>query len=264
MSRFKDSLKDAVRQMAFRTSIDNLKKRGVQNVNVLGMDRIIALIEAAVHKSLRTRLATMERDAVADATKAEFLRLLRSNEDLQRQKSEIEQQKERAEEEIDQLRRDLATQQQELTLRLEQSAVEIANRYDGENARIAKMVSEVMRTLAASGELAVEDAEARVVELVMNIVSGEREEAEKARAALRDREVDLLQRRISKLNESLSQTEQKLQTVAAMKNVEGGISSVYREVQGVDGQDGQAGKKKELMAEIFQANLKLQKRGKVS
>ena len=45
------------------------------------------------------------------------------------------------------------------------------------------------------------------------------------------------------------------------KQVDGGISSVYREVQGVADGDGQAGRKKELMAEIFKANLALQ-RGK--
>jgi hypothetical protein len=87
MTGFKETLKDAVRQMSFRTSLDNLKKKGVQQVNVLGIDRIIALIEAAVHRSLKSRLVGVEREAVADATKAEFLRLLRSNEDLQREKS---------------------------------------------------------------------------------------------------------------------------------------------------------------------------------
>ena len=264
MGKFKDTLKDAVRQMAFRTSVDDLKKQGVSNVNVLGMDRIVALIEAAVHKSLKSRLLTMEREAVADATKAEFLRLVRSNKDLQRQKSEIEEQKERAEEEIDQLRRELTRQQQELKVRLEQGALEVANRYEGENALIAKKVSEVMRSLAGSGELSLPDAETHVVELVMDVVRGEREDAEKARAALRDREVDNLQRRINKLNESLQLTEHKLQTVSAMKNIDTGISSIYREVQGVDTADVLAGKKKELMAEIFQANLKLQKRDRAS
>jgi hypothetical protein len=98
------------------------------------------------------------------------------------------------------------------------------------------------------------------MELVMNVVTGERQAAEEARRALKDREVDNLQRRIKKLNDSLAQTEQRLQQVAAMKSVDGGISSVYREVQGVDLGDQQAGKKKELMAEIFKANLKLQKK----
>ncbi len=257
---FKESLKDAVRQMSFRTSLDSLKKKGVQQVSVLGIDRIIALIEAAVHRSLKSRLVGVEREAIADATKAEFLRLLRSNEDLQRQKSEIEQQRERAEDEIDTLRREIAQQSQALQLKLEQDALSVATRYQGENAAIALKVAEVVKSLAQTPGATLSTAEQRVMELVMDVVSGERQQADTARRALHDREVDNLQRRIKKLNDSLVTTEQRLQQVAAMKQVDGGISSVYREVQGVGSADAQVEKKKELMAGIFQANLKLQKK----
>lgn len=260
MGGFKESLKDAVRQMSFRTSLESLRKKGVQQVNVLGIDRIVALIEAAVHRSLRSHLAGTDREAVADATKEEFLRLLRTNEDLQRQKSEIERQKERAEEELDQLRRDLAKQRQELELKLEQGALSVANRYEGENAAIARKVAEVLQALVGGQSLPVTVAEEKVMELVMDVITGERRAAEEARAALRDREVELLQRRIGKLSESLGQTERRLQQVAALKNIDGGISSVYREVQGLRGDETLAGKKKELMAEIFKANLRLQKK----
>lgn len=259
MSGFRETLKDAVRQMSFRTSLDSLKKKGVQQVNVLGIDRIIALIEAAVHRSLKSRLVGVEREAVADATKAEFLRLLRSNEDLQRQKTEIERLKEIAEEEVDHLRREITQQKQALQVKLDEGAVEAASRYAGEDHAIAEKISEVLRTLGQNGAN-VEFAEERVLELVMDVVSSERKSADEARQALRDREVENLQRRIKKLNETLGQTELRLQQVAAMKNIDTGISSIYRDVQGVDGGDGQAGKKKELMSEIFKANLKLQKR----
>ncbi len=260
MKRFKESLKDAVRQMAYRTSVDSLKKRGVQQVNVLGMDRIVSLVEAAVHKSLKSRLVGMEREAVADATKAEFVRLMRNNEDLQREKSEIEQQKERAQEEVDIMRREIAQQEQALKTRLDEGALEVASRYEGENAVIAQKVADVMRSLQSQGGLA--GAETKVIELVMDIVQDERKEAEEARAALRDREVENLRRRITKLNDSLAQTEHRLQSVSAMKNIDDGISSIYREVQGLDASDQQAGKKKELMSEIFRANLELQQKVK--
>jgi len=260
---FKETLKDTLRQMSYRTSLESLKKKGVQQVSVLGLDRIIALVEAAVHRSLRSRLGGFERDAVAGATKAEFVRLLRSNEDLQRQKSEVEQQKERAEEEIDQLRRDLSVQRQELEIKLEQGALSVANRYEGENAVIAAKVADVMKALASQkGEqgLSLALAEEKVMELVMDVITGERKSADEARRALQDREVDLLQRRIGKLNETLGHTERRLQEVAAMKNLDGGISSIYREVQGLGDLDAQVAKKKELMAEIFKANLELQKK----
>lgn len=256
---FKETLKDAVRQMSFRTSLDSLKKKGVQQVNVLGIDRIIALIEAAVHRSLKSKLVGVERDAVADATKAEFLRLLRSNEDLQRQKSEVEQARQRAEEELDTLRRELQQQHQALQLRLDQDSVDQANRYAGENAAIASKIGEVLQELARSPGASVHDLQGRLVELVLDAVAGDRAAAEQARRALRDREVDNLQRRIKKLSESLDVTEQRLQQVTALKDVDAGISSVYRDVQGISGGDAVAERKKELMAEIFKANLVLQK-----
>lgn len=261
MSGFKETLKDAVRQMSFRTSLDSLKKKGVQQVNVLGIDRIIALIEAAVHRSLKSRLVGVEREAVADATKAEFLRLLRSNEDLQRQKSQVEQQRERAEEEIDQLRRELAQQNQALQLKLDQDAMSLAARYEGENSVIANKVTAVVQAMAQTPGASTSMLEQKLMELVMDVVSGERQAAETARKALQDRDVENLQRRIKKLNDTLAQTEQRLQQVAAMKQVDGGISSIYREVQGLDANGEQVGKKKELMADIFKANLKLQRKG---
>ena len=255
MGSFKDTLKESLRQLAFRTSIDSLKKKGVQQVNVLGLDRISSLIEAAVHRSLKSKLVGGEREAVADATKAEFLRLLRSNEDLQRQKSEIERQKEAVEEELDALRRELGERERDLRQRLQEGALDVAARYEGENAAIAARVGEVLAALQRQGGA---DVEERIVELVIELVSGERQSAEVARSALRDREVENLQRRIHKLNESLGQTEKRLQQVAATRQVEQGISSVYREVQGVGAEDQHQERKKELMAEIFKANLALQ------
>ena len=254
MTGFKDMLKQAVRQMAFRTSIDSLKKQGVQQVSVLGIDRIIALIEEAVHRSLKSRLVGGEREAVADATKSEFLRLLRSNQDLQRQKSEIERMKERAEDEVDQLRRQLGADQQALQQHLEWSSLTDDTRYAGQDAQIAGKVKELLGGGTETPEL-----QERVLELVADLVGQERRSAEAARRALRDREVENLQRRIEKLTQALDTTEHRLKQVAAMKNIDDGISSIYREVQGLDQDSEGGGRKKELMAAIFEANLRLQK-----
>jgi hypothetical protein len=160
------------------------------------------------------------------------------------------------------MRRELAQKQGALKLKLEQDAVELATRYQGENAEIATKVAEVVRSLADGGEADMGTVEERLMALVMDVVGGERKTAETARKALQDREVGNLQRRIKKLNDTLASTEQRLAKVSAMKDVESGISSIYREVQGLDESDTQAGKKKELMADIFKANLKLQKRSK--
>jgi hypothetical protein len=260
MAGFKDSLVQAVRKLAFKTSVDALKKRGIEQVSVLGMDRIVSLIEESVYRSLKSRLVGMEREAVADATKAEFLRLLRSNEDLKREKSAVEQLKERAEEEVDHLRRELAKEQRILDRRLKDQTVVDAARYEGENAAIAERVREVFAVMGQFGPGVSQEMQERMLELVIDTVTAERKQSEEARRALRDREVENLQRRIQKLSETLTTTEHKLRQVAAMKNIDDGVSSIYREVQGLADGDDQRTRKKELMAEIFAANLRLQKR----
>jgi len=261
MGGLKDSMRDAIKQLAFRTSVDRLKKQGVTQVNVLGLDRIAALIEAAVHRSLKSRLVGADREVVADATKAEFLRLLRSNEDLLREKSEVERMRERAEEELDALRRDLAQQQSALKLKLERLDPAAAGRWHGEDGAIAGKVAAIVQALANGGPTSADDVQRRLTELVMDVVSDERRDAEAARQALIDRDVAAMQRRIEKLTGSLSLTEHKLQQLSAQHSLDSGISSIYREVQGLAPDDERAETKKGMMAAILEANLRLQKRG---
>lgn len=255
MGDLKRSLTDAVRRMAFNTSVDQLKKRGVEKVNVLGIDRIVRLIEQAVHKSLKNRLLAADRAAVADATTEEFVRLLKSNEDLRRSRDELAERQARAEEETNEMRLELQRLRQELEQRLDAAQVEQRARYEGENAEISERVRLLFE---AGGQMPSSD---QVLAIVMDLVDSERRTAVTALEAARNREVDQLQRRIAKLNRSLEVTEERLSQVAAMKDVDGGIASIYREVQGLNGGDSHASRKRELMADIFKANMALQKKG---
>ena len=73
-------------------------------------------------------------------------------------------------------------------------------------------------------------------------------------------EIDQLRRRLSKVTKSLGLTEQELSRIKLLKEVDGGVSSIYREVQGLSGGDPHAEVKKDLMVRIFQANVDLQKK----
>ena len=68
---------------------------------------------------------------------------------------------------------------------------------------------------------------------------------------------DLIKERIAKLTQSLQMTEEEMRRVAAAKNIDLGVASIYRSVQGLDGGDAQFERKKELMSDIFAANLEL-------
>ncbi|MBK8974489.1 MAG: hypothetical protein IPM29_01040 [Planctomycetes bacterium] len=168
MVDLKRSLKEAVKKLAYSTSVDQLKKRGVKRVSVLGLDRIVSLVEEAVHRSLQHRLLSSEREAVVDATKEEFLRLLKSNEELR-------EKQERSQEEADNLRIELQRLRQQLDERLEEARVQALSSYDGENAAILEKVRMVVGSLQAH-ELPPRQLQERVLELVMDVVAGERRE----------------------------------------------------------------------------------------
>lgn len=77
------------------------------------------------------------------------------------------------------------------------------------------------------------------------------------RAGEREQQIDVLERRINKLTKSLSATEAELKRVSALKAVDTGLSSIYRTVQGLSDDDDNAEQKKEMLANIFEENLKL-------
>ncbi|MFT5052671.1 MAG: diguanylate cyclase (GGDEF)-like protein [Chlamydiales bacterium] len=72
-------------------------------------------------------------------------------------------------------------------------------------------------------------------------------------------EIDQLRRRLSKVTKSLGLTEQELTRLRVLKDVDPGLSSVYRDVQGLSMEDAHAELKRELMQNIFQANVNLRK-----
>jgi hypothetical protein len=95
----------------------------------------------------------------------------------------------------------------------------------------------------------------------MDVVVGERRAGESVRKQLADRDVAMMQQRIEKLSQALAVTEHKLQQVSSQRSLDAGISSIYREVQGLAADDTRAEAKKGIMAAILAENLRLQKRG---
>ena len=76
-------------------------------------------------------------------------------------------------------------------------------------------------------------------------------------SAERQAYIDKLERRISKLNDQLGLTEEELRRVMLMKNIDPGLSSIYRTVQGLDSGAANADVKKEMMKQIFEANVEM-------
>lgn len=257
MGSLTQNLQEAVRKLAFKTSVDHLKKRGVRSVNVLGLDRIVSLIEEATIRSLKHRLLAGDRAAIANATKEEFLRLLKSNQKLKESRASLEAEKESALGDAASVRRELADLTKQLKHRLH-SAGELARaRYEGEDTEIHELIDLLYRDSVESGDLT--QFKERMVELLFASLERERKSAIAATESAKDEEVSLLQRRIVKLADRLKATEGQLTSLSEKEFSDPGIASVYREVQGLDPGAAFYEKKRELMADIFKANLQLQK-----
>jgi hypothetical protein len=97
------------------------------------------------------------------------------------------------------------------------------------------------------------------------VVSALREVQEEVRRALpseareQAERIELLERRIAKLSDSLGMTEAELQHVLAQRAGDSGVASVYKNVQGLSPTAVQAELKKALMSKIFEANVELRR-----
>ena len=98
----------------------------------------------------------------------------------------------------------------------------------------------------------------RELEDELEQMRSERDEPASARG--RDQVIERLERRVAKLVRALEQTEATLQKVAAMKNIDLGIASLYRVVQGLSCEDANLGEKRSMMKRIFEANVVLQQK----
>ncbi len=259
MADLRKSLRDALRKLSYSTSVDQLRRRGVRQVNVLGLDRVVSLVQQAVYNSLRHRLMGLDRKQVADATKAEFLRLLQTNQKLTRDRQRLQEVKLRAEEEAKQLRQELAEQRRVLRKKLDEAAARRQDQSRGDDSAIVLRVKELFGAVTSHPDVDREELQKRVLNMVLDVVKFERQIAIEAKEELHSREVDLLQRRIAKVNQALGETERQLSETVRARPVEEGVSSVYREIQGLSPDDTNYQRKKELVYEIFRANLELQK-----
>ena len=98
-----------------------------------------------------------------------------------------------------------------------------------------------------------------VIDLVQELLARARSSATDRAMQDHQSHVDVLERRIGKLKEVLDQTEADLRAVAAAKEVDPGIASIYRSVQGLPEEEQDYERKKEMLTILFEANKDLRK-----
>lgn len=75
--------------------------------------------------------------------------------------------------------------------------------------------------------------------------------------AQHNRQIDVLERRIGKLTVSLEATEEELRRMALLREIDPGLASRFKSVQGLDSRESMLEAKKEMMSAIFKANVEL-------
>ncbi len=269
-------LSEALRSKTQRTTLAALEKKGFKKVNVLNMKTIEKIVSEAVEKSLDRRDAHVsgeEREKLEADARSEFLKLLKEHKKVVAQKNLAEGEKSKLGSQLDALRAELEAQ----TARLNS---ERARSIDQENWTLSPssfsklegnirtlfgqlMNDERRKALAEVGPGALRglsELERRLLEIIDRILIEERERFLSTVQSEHEKKVGLLERRVAKLSQTLSETEDALRTVYNAKTIDGGIASIYKVVQGLNLDDSFLVQKKELLKEVFVQNLVLQKK----
>ena len=246
------ALTEAVREFGSPTTPHQLEERGVRSLRSVPVQRISEMIEKAVNRTILERTlgeGNGDLGVLIDHAQVGLLKLLKGVEEVEASRGAISQSRTDLLDELAEMRRD----------RVRANATPAA---DPADPTVHKMRAAIRETF---GKLGVNTPEAHLIErqfteVALVLLEESRRRAAAAQNRERDSQVDRLERRVTKLVESLEATEKTLKEVAAMKNIDLGIASLYRVVQGLPEQEQNRALKQQMMQIIFNANLDFQKK----
>ena len=250
--RINEALTEAVREFARPTTPRQLEHRGLQRLRHVSVEQVSAMIEKAVNRTIMERTlggADGDLGKLVESAQIGLLGLLKGVEEVDATRGAISRSRTQLQSELAQIRR----------RRVSASATPPP---DPDDPTVKKMVAVIRETfgkvLARSPEsLAIER---EFTEQALVLLEEMRRRTAAAQIRERDGHIDLLERRITKLVQSLETTEEMLTRVAAMKDVDPGVASLYRVVQGLSVGESNRDLKMEMMKMIFNANVVLQKK----
>jgi hypothetical protein len=256
-------LVDALREMGESQTPDELRARGVKRVRSVSRHMVSKLIEKAVNRTLMERTIGVPEPELRELVQRaheEFNRIVGTQDEIDRTREQIGEQRVALKEELGRIRAEIADHRDFVETRKSGARQDIEQ---AENEQLAARVREAFAKLPT--------APPEIRRLEREVIVRALESLETARASALDAgrsesgaRIQDLERRVAKLVQSLEATEQALKRVAAMAQIDTGLESIYRTVQGLDGADPVAEAKKELMRAIFEKNLELYRRNAVA
>jgi len=160
------------------------------------------------------------------------------------------------ERELDKLRDEVDSQIAEIQQFQSQMFGDVENKEELWGNQLLSKVIELFKREPEKSE-GVLRVEKEVIALLKSELAVWRETSTVGQMIERQKQIEMLERRVSKLTESLGLTETELKRIAQMKSIDLGVSSIYRTIQGLSGDEGNAEQKKEMLKNIFQANMDL-------
>ncbi|RME71030.1 MAG: hypothetical protein D6776_10805 [Planctomycetota bacterium] len=267
-------IRGALRKRTERVPLRALERRGFRSVQVLDMRTIERIVSEAVEQVFvrhEREVSAGERGTIEHEAKQEFLKLLAEHKKVLAAKTEAERVRAELEKRLAELGRERERQQHALERaqreQLSSRDVSISPEAFAElERRLRHLFDQLMneqqrRSLAEIGPRALKglsEFERELARMIDELLARERDRYLSEERREHDRRVELLERRLAKVNRALAETEKRLEQVVKAKSVDPGIASVYDTVQGLDASDPAYGRKRELLHVIFLENLELQ------
>jgi hypothetical protein len=231
------------------SAIAGAVREGLEQHFLFEEEQLIAAVDT-IGRALFQRLKSQSK-SVRGLPKQAFLR------EVEEDKRKIVAESEAARKELEQLLGELQQRSSEVGRMQANLVRESRESAIVEDRAIADYIAKLFEGCETPADY--ERVREQVTSLTLGSLQEERDKSIEAQLAESRKEVEQYKRRISKLTNSLELTEEELKRIAAAKNIDLGVQSIYRTVQGLASGDDNYETKKELMSSIFQANLDLQK-----
>lgn len=267
-----EALAAATAPTAPTASPEETMRKESRKLNLVGSSQLARAVAESVRRGLETQFVLEERqlEAAVRAIGKELLERLKAKsktvrglpkdaflKEVEADRQRIEAAKEAARKELDVMLEQLkGSHDDHARLRNELEAESKATA-QVEDSLLAQRIQAIFAGSGDGADMAA--IREKITALALGTVQDHRDETMEAQLAEQRTKIERFERRISKLTSNLELTEEELKRIASAKNIDLGVSSIYRNVQGLSSSDGDFETKKELMSCIFQANLDLQK-----
>jgi hypothetical protein len=252
--KLNDELLAVVRELARPTTPRELESRGVRHIRSIGLGAVSLLIEKAVNRTLMKRtiggLAASELGELRAEAEEEFAHQLAELQARSHSRRLVEKQRATVRADLAALRESVA--ETPAAPSPEVVAVQAAGRQRELRLRIQDLLAPLERAAPENAPVTRDIAD----ELAQLFEEYEQRSLDESRREL-EACLELEQRRIAKLVATLEKTEAVLARIARMKDVEHGLASIYRTVQGLSVDEGDYQRKLGLMRAIFDSNVRL-------